>query len=198
MLAVVAPGAWRRLRIRCAAAVAVARPPKIDVPAELRANAPAGGNAELSRCERDVVRFLTPHYRTCSNFPGYFAAQGLNFQMLRQLLPEYFADRYGLILEVGCGTGFQSLLLSPHADTLVGIDIPGEYLGYVMPGFASSAEMATFLVNDCLVFSWTVLEHVPALPPADSFTHPMMEAGFAIERLLWLRDFNVAIVARKR
>jgi hypothetical protein len=31
----------------------------------------------------------------------------------------------------------------------------------------------------------------------DSFVHPMLEAGFALERLLWLRDFNVAIVARK-
>ena len=241
---------------------------------------------------------MQPHYEMFSHFPGYFRTQGFNFQLLRQLLSEYFPHRYGLILEVGCGTGFQSLLLSPHADRLVGIDIPGEYMGYVMPGFASSADMASFLVNDCfgvdwaefkdafpdkvpldessvdLVFSWTVLEHVPSLPPmfaemarvvkpdglmihvvpsimsalqtlvqenisaasprkwsfrewlkpkqwvipelhseflrgkatyndqlnlylTDSYVHPMMEAGFAIEKLLWLRDFNVAIVARK-
>lgn len=248
---------------------------------------------------------MQPHYRTFSHFPGYFRSQGLNFQLLRQLLPEYFTQRYGLILEVGCGTGFQSLLLSPHATRLVGIDIPGEYLGYVMPDFKSSADMASFLVNECfgvdwaefkdaypdnvplddngtdLVFSWTVLEHVPSLPPmmaemarvvkpgglmlhvvpsimsalhtlvqvnvaaavaprprsrwsfrewlrpkasaqwiipelhseflrgkadyndqlnlylTDNYVHPMMEAGFAIERLLWLRDYNVAIVARK-
>lgn len=147
------------------------------------------GNGALSRWEIDVARFMQPHYRTFSHFPGYFRTQGLNFQLLRQLLPDYFARRYGFILEVGCGTGFQSLLLSPHADQLLGIDIPGEYMGYVMPGFASSAEMASFLVNQCfgvdwaefkdafpdhvplsndsvdLVFSWTVLEHVPSLPP---------------------------------
>lgn len=269
-------------------------------PSDLRAIRDLAGNAALSRWELDAVRFLEPHYRTFSNFPGYFRTQGLNFQMLRQLLPDYFARRHGLVLEIGCGTGFQSLLLCPHAERLIGIDIPGEYLGYVMPGFASSAAMASFLVNDCfgvewaefrdafpsdvglddetvdLAFSWTVLEHVPELPPVmaemarvvrrgglmihvvpsvmsalhtlvqaniarpswrerlaavrhrrvrlgwsipelhseflrgrgdyndqldlyvtDHFAHPMLAAGFAIERLLWLRDFNVAIVARK-
>ena len=284
--------------------MAAARPLKIEVPTGLRELRALSGNAELSRWEHEVVHFLGAHYRTFSNFPGYFATQGLNFQILRQLLPEYFGDRYDVVLEVGCGTGFQSLLLAPHAERLVGIDIPGEYLGYVMPGFVSSAEMASFLVNDCfgvdwaqfrdafphdvglpaasadLVFSWTVLEHVPELPPmfaemarivkpggvmihvvpsvmsalstlvqenvrprslrsqlaavrrrqprlrlgrgwripelhseflrgrgdyidqlnlyvTDSFVHPVLEAGFAVERLLWLRDFNVAIVARK-
>jgi SAM-dependent methyltransferase len=273
-------------------------------PENLKAIRTLAGNASLSVWEQGVVRFMQPHYRTFSHFPAYFRVQGLNFQLLRQLLRDYFDRRYGLILEVGCGTGFQSLFLSPHADQLVGIDIPGEYLGYVMPGFKSSADMATFLVNKCfgvdwaefkdalpndvpladnsvdLVFSWTVLEHVPSLPPmfaemsrvvkpdglmihvvpsimsalqtlvsvnvtasapepprgrsirdffrqqpqqhwvipelhseflrgkadyndqlnlylTDSYVHPMMEAGFSIERLLWLRDYNVAVVARK-
>lgn len=273
-------------------------PEQFNPPDQLKRIRELAGAADLSRWELELVRYMQPRYATFSHFPGYFRAQGLNFQMLRQLMPEYFSKRYGAILEVGCGTGFQSLLLSPHADRLVGIDIPGEYLGYVMPGFSSSAEMASFLVNRCfgvdwasfhdafpsevpldadsvdLAFSWTVVEHVPELPPmfaemarvvrpgglmihvapsvmsamhtlmavnieeaaprkrswrellkprawaipilhseflrgkgtyndqlnlymTDTFVHPMLEAGFALERLLWLRDFNVAIVARK-
>jgi ubiquinone/menaquinone biosynthesis C-methylase UbiE len=279
-------------------------PVPFDVPDSLTAIRKLNGNAVLSRWEREVTAFMQPHYQTFSPFPRYFRTQGLNFQLLRQLLPEYFQQRYPMILEVGCGTGFQSLLLSPHAERMLGIDIPGEYAGYVMPSFKCSTDMASFLVNRCfgvdwtefkdafpdsvplddtsvdLVYSWTVLEHVPSLPPmfaemarvvkqdglmihvvpsimsaldtlvkanishslnrpqhrislrdwlkakviqhwvipelhseflrgkatyndqlnlylTDSYVHPMMEAGFSIEKLLWLRDYNVAIVARK-
>jgi ubiquinone/menaquinone biosynthesis C-methylase UbiE len=284
--------------------LAPSAPVPFSPPSDLLAIRSLNGNAALSRWEQDVARFMQPHYQTFSPFPAYFRSRGLNFQLLRQLLPEYFNQRYPMILEVGCGTGFQSLLLSPHADRLLGIDIPGEYEGYVMPGFKCSTDMASFLVNKCfgvdwaefkdampdqvptpndsvdLVYSWTVLEHVPSLAPmfaemarivkpdglmihvapsvmsaldtlvkmnishslehppkrqslrdrlkakvvqhwllpelhseflrgkanyndqlnlyvTDSYVHPMMEAGFAIERLLWLRDYNVAIVARK-
>jgi SAM-dependent methyltransferase len=270
----------------------------IEPPERLKAIRALQGEAEVAHWERDVVAFLEPRWERFTRFPGYFRVQGLNFQLLRQLLSSYFSHRFGTILEIGCGTGLHSLFLSAHADHLVGIDIPGEYVDYVQPPFSSSAEMASFLVRDCfrvewasfyeafpdhtpladgsvdLAFSWTVLEHVPDLPPlfhelarvvksgglmvhvvpsvmsalmtlvqanvsaasgsrwsirrylrsprwvipqlhseflrgnatyndqldlyiGDTFVHAMLEAGFVIERLVWLRDFNVAVVARK-
>jgi SAM-dependent methyltransferase len=138
-----------------------------------------------------IVDRMTPVRKRYTPFPRYFEVTALNFLVMRNLLSDLFPFdcKYGLILEVGCGVGVHSALLSRFCDRLFGIDIPGEYAGYVQPEFNSSADMARS-VNEHLstpnaefadafpdktplpdastdmVFSWTVLEHVPELPPA--------------------------------
>jgi SAM-dependent methyltransferase len=137
-----------------------------------------------------IVDRMTPVREQYTPFPRYFEVTALNFLVMRNLLRDLYPldRRYGLILEVGCGVGVHSALLSRFCDRLFGIDIPGEYAGYVQPEFKSSADMARS-VNEHLgtpnaefvdafpdkiplstarvdmVFSWTMLEHVPELPP---------------------------------
>jgi SAM-dependent methyltransferase len=273
-------------------------PPLLTIPNELKKIPSLSQRKVLSIWERQVIELLSANYQLFTPFPQYFRVQGVNFQILRQLLSEYFSARYGTILEIGCGVGLHSLFLCPHAERLIGIDIPNAYSGYTQKGFHSSPQVASAIVNDCfgiesaefyhgypedtklhnesidLVFSWTVLEHIPNLPqmfsemariikpdglmihvvptivsgidtllhanldqkkttltlrqilsqepipPAwiipschseyltnygdqlrlyvsDNYVHPMVEAGFEVERILWLRDFNNAIVVRK-
>ena len=152
------------------------------------------GNTDLdfqSWCV-EIVDRMTPVRERFTPFPRYFEIQALNFVVMRSLLRDLFPldRRYGMILEIGCGVGVHSVLLSRFCDELLGVDIPGEYAGYTPLGFKSSADVARCLAQDVLgvtntqfadafpdrlpaddnsvdlVFSWTVLEHVPDLPAA--------------------------------
>lgn len=160
-------------------------------------NMPVAAPAREPKTEEDFARwcielvgYLTPIRERFTPFPHYFEIQCFNFATMRRLLPDLFPlhRRYDLILEIGCGVGMHSLLLSRFANRLVGVDIPGFYAGYTPEGFKSSADVARAVVNDTfgvkhaefadafpdklplpdastdLIFSWTVLEHIPDLP----------------------------------
>jgi SAM-dependent methyltransferase len=144
---------------------------------------------EFSRWAQRLVGELTPIRERFTPFPLYFQTQIFNFVVMRRLLREYFPfDRpHESVLEIGCGVGAHSLLLSRFATRLLGVDIPGEYAGYLPPNFKSSVEVSRALVNEMygitnatfddafpnrlpceadsvdLIFSWTVLEHIPNL-----------------------------------
>lgn len=147
--------------------------------------------AEFARRVVQMVDEMTAVRERYTPFPRYFELQAFNFLIMRRQLGDLFAldKRYGAICEIGCGAGMHSALLSHFCDTLYGFDIPGEYHGYTPEGFSSSAAVAREVcgvlgVSNAafadayptelpladesvdLVFSWTVLEHVPDLPPA--------------------------------
>ena len=151
----------------------------------------------------ELVRFTTGIRERFTPFPRYFELQCFNFLTMRRLLPELFplGVRYDVILEIGCGVGAHSLMLSAFAHRLKGVDIPGEYSGFTAPGFGSSAEVSRAFVNGVfgvdhaefadafpdalgladnsvdLVFSWTVLEHIPDLDRAFAEMHRVIKPG---------------------
>jgi SAM-dependent methyltransferase len=148
-----------------------------------------------------VAEFLRNKYSYLTPFPRYYDTQALNFLTLRQLLPEYLEQRYSSILEIGCGVGVHSLFLSTLTEKLLGVDVPGEYLGYTPQGFNSSSEVARKIVNEIfqidhadfqdafpnklpcdsqsidLIFTWTVLEHIPNLEEAYAEMYRVLKPG---------------------
>ncbi len=106
--------------------------------------------AELGQYAAKLVAELTPIRERFTPFPLYFQTQIFNFVVMRRLLRDYFPfDKpYDLTLEIGCGVGAHSLLLSRFSKQLIGVDIPGEYAGYTPPGFTSSAHISRTLVNE--------------------------------------------------
>lgn len=159
----------------------------LKVPSELKIIPHFSDESNICQWERDVFQFLTPFAHIFTPFPNYFSYRGYLFQMMRQLLPEYFNKQYDLLLEIGCGLGFHSLLLRPYSIKQIGVDLPGKYIDYVRDPFSSSPEMASYLVNNCFnagvvfheafphqlsmlnqnsvdfLFSWCTLEHIPNL-----------------------------------
>lgn len=136
--------------------------------------------------ESRLVEELTARQAEFTAYPEYFRLRCNELRVVRGLLPHLFRrDQHENALEIGCGFGFQSALLSPYCRRLTGIDIPVEYDGYVPPGQGTSVELARKLVNEELglrhvsfahawpqdidasddafdfVYSAYVLEHVP-------------------------------------
>ncbi len=153
--------------------------------------------------ENQLIQLLSGDSELFTPYPEYFRLRGLEFRLLRQLLPEYLSisKQYSSALEIGCGYGFNTLLLAPNCQKLLGIDIPEAYEGYVPQAHASSVEMAKILVNDkflipeiefrtmwptdlklesesiSLIFSEYVFEHIPQLDRAAKEMFRVLEPG---------------------
>jgi len=178
---------------------------KIDVPPPLRNMPHFSNKKEITQWELSVAEFLSPYYSVFTPYEEYFRYRGNLFSMTRQLLPEYFNRQFDVLLEVGCGMGYHSLLLRPYAKKQIGVDIPGKYGDYVAKEFSSSPEMANFLVNTCFeqdvsfyeaypdklpmlgdnsvdfIFSWCLLEHIPNLtPPAKEWNRILKNGGIML------------------
>lgn len=158
---------------------------------------------EFQKWACDVAEYLKSNHQNLTLFPAYYTTQTFNFIVLRQLLSEYFNfdKKMESVLEIGCGVGIHSLLLSRFTNKFFGIDIPGEYLGYTPEGFNSSAEVAHHLVSEIfgvtnasfadafpdsipvedssfdLIYTWTVLEHIPELEKSYKEMYRVLKPG---------------------
>jgi SAM-dependent methyltransferase len=148
----------------------------------------------------EVAAYLKANQAHLTLFPRYYDFRAVNFSVLQSLFPEY-VKRQGRVVEIGCGVGMDSLFWSRYAGELLGFDIPGEYGGYTPPGFTSSAHVSRTLVCDVfgvtnatfadalpdslpvdsnsvdLIYTWTVLEHIPDLPSAYKEMHRILKPG---------------------
>jgi SAM-dependent methyltransferase len=148
----------------------------------------------------EAAAYLKANHSNLTLFPRYYEVRAIGFVVLQSLFPEYF-KRHNRVVEIGCGVGLDSLYWSRYADEMLGFDIPGEYGGYTPPGFTSSAHVSRTLVCDIfgatnakfedalpdslpvdsdsadVVYSWTVLEHVPDLPSAYKEMHRILKPG---------------------
>jgi SAM-dependent methyltransferase len=163
--------------------------------------------AEQSLWENALIGFFSSHWQSFTPFVDYFRVRGLEFRALRQLLAPLFGlqNRYKRGLELGCGYGFVSAILSPFVNDLLGTDIPEKYAGYVRGDFANSTEVSRQVVCDCLkvrnarfeaawphtlpcedreidfALSMYVLEHIPDLQAtARELARVMCAGGVAI------------------
>lgn len=75
----------------------------------------------IGRFEAAIGPYPTPEY--CKLRRGEFLLQ-------RMLLPEIFMQRFSSALEIGCGIGYKSLLLSEIAAHVDGIDMSEPYHGF--------------------------------------------------------------------
>ena len=156
---------------------------------------------EVIEWENRLILFFLSFSDLFTPFPDYFKARAYEFSILRQLLPEYFDLHlpYENILEIGCGYGFKSLLMSHMCGNLLGIDIPAKYKGYTRGNYETSVQIANMIVKDKfklgnvsframwpdkmdladnsiqLVFSEYVLEHTPNLSEAIREMHRVMQ-----------------------
>lgn len=175
----------------------------LHVPEELKGDRLFAQTGALVGWENELLSFFSTNYGLFTPYPDYFKMRCYEFRILRQLLPSYFDlnDKYDVILEIGCGFGFKSLLLSPFCDKLIGVDIPEKHKGYVKGDFKSSIDVAKVLVNETLglrgvefnhmwpdnlkvesdsvslIFSEYVLEHIPKLPEAVKEMHRVLRKG---------------------
>lgn len=177
---------------------------EIGVPTHLIGKKSFASEDELFRWENELISFFSSHYELFTPYREYFRLRCYEFRILRQLLPELlgFKSRFERGLEIGCGYGFKSLLLSHMCETLLAIDIPIKYEGFVRGNYGSSVEIARIIVTDkfqiknvafesawpdnllnvnsnsiSFVFSEYVLEHIPKLPKAMNEMFRVMQKG---------------------
>lgn len=167
----------------------------IAVPISLVGSKSFVSEDELMQWENELIAFFSHHYKLFTPYPGYFRLRCYEFRILRQLLPELlgFNRTFEKGMELGCGYGFKTLLLSHMCESFLGIDIPEKYKGYVRGNYSSSVEIAKIIVNDkfraknvtfecawpdnllnvdsdsiSFLFSEYCLEHIPKLSKAIS------------------------------
>ncbi len=173
----------------------------IIVPAHLAGKNSFESEDELFQWENELISFFTSYYDLFTPYQEYFRLRCYEFRILRQLLPNLlsFKSRFKRGLEIGCGYGFKSLLLSHMCETLLATDIPIKLEGYVRGNYSSSVEIAEIVVKDKFqiqnvtfetvwpdnllnvnsnsidfLFSEYVLEHIPKLPKAISEMYRVM------------------------
>jgi len=80
-------------------------------------------------------------------------------------------QRLGRVLDVGCGSGLQSVMLAPHADTVVGIDLSAALIGVATRRCKAYPHVHFQVANacalpfpdasfDCIVSYGDVLSHI--------------------------------------
>jgi len=156
----------------------------------------------LQARENYLNRYFTEHRDAFTKYPDYFRTRTYEFRILRSLCPEYFRiGQYAKILEIGCGYGYNALLLAPFARRLIGTDIPEKYEGYIRGDFKTSTQIARAIVNGTfkqdqiefeeawphdltlpdgsvdMIFTGYVLEHIPDLPRAIREMHRVLKKG---------------------
>ncbi len=109
---------------------------------------PSSGE-EIRKYEEELISFFTGHYRLFTPYEIYFKLRAYEFRIFRQLMPGYFdpARLHETILEIGCGFGYGALLLLPYCRNYLGLDIPGKWVGFVVGNFATSLDIAEFLIR---------------------------------------------------
>ena len=163
-------------------------PDKSDAGAKLYR--PLVNEDDFERWCLEVIDALTPQRERFTPFPRYFEVQCFNFATARRVMSDLFRlDRpYNAALEIGCGVGAHSVLLSRFARKLTAIDIPGELYVGTNREFRSAIQVARHVGGEIfkiphlsfveaypyfiplpdqeldLIFTWTVLEHIPDLP----------------------------------
>ena len=175
----------------------------LKVPTHIIGNKKFSSESAHTRWENALISFLSANYRLFTVYPNYFKVRGYEFRLIQQLLPSYFSihREYKTILEVGCGFGYKSLLLSPFGSRIIGTDMPERYGGYVVGAFSTSVDVSRTLVNDLfknrkahflscwpdrleiksgtvqLVFSEYLLEHVPDPSTVIDEMHRVLKDG---------------------
>jgi ubiquinone/menaquinone biosynthesis C-methylase UbiE len=124
-----------------------------------------------------ILHFCLDNSRQNETWPSYYKRRYLEFLSYLQFFPD---NRYGRILELGCGVGYQSAFLSNFADEVVATDLPEEDIVTHTPGMLKAMELHRQLnihnvkLMGCsaesmpfpddsfdMVYSSHVLEHIP-------------------------------------
>jgi ubiquinone/menaquinone biosynthesis C-methylase UbiE len=124
-----------------------------------------------------ILQSCKENFSHLERWPTYFDRRFLEFLSYSELFP---VSNLGNVLELGCGIGFQSALLSTMSDSVVATDLPDENMSTHTPGKIRlqslltglgienvshefcSAESLPFEDNSFdMVFSSHVLEHIP-------------------------------------
>jgi SAM-dependent methyltransferase len=175
---------------------------ELQIPDRLVGIAPFQSEGDAIRWENELIELFSSCYELFTPFPKYFQVRGYEYRLLRQLAPEYLGvhKRYRAGLEIGCGYGFKSIMLSRLVDSLIGIDIPVKYKGYVRGNYETSVDVAReigrrFALDNTrfaamwptelkledstvsLIFSEYVLEHVPDLTRGIQEMYRVLEPG---------------------
>lgn len=147
----------------------------------------------------DIYQFFRDNYQYFSPYEDYFYLRFNEYKLIKSLFKNPFSGNK--VLEIGCGFGFNSLLLSFDADQVVGIDIPEKYPSLVVGDNATSVEIAKEInsvlqirnidFKECwptditvcedesvdMVFSEYVLEHIPDLDSSIKEMHRVLKRG---------------------
>jgi ubiquinone/menaquinone biosynthesis C-methylase UbiE len=124
-----------------------------------------------------ILQSCKENFSHLERWPTYFDRRYLEFLSYSELFP---VSNLGNVLELGCGIGFQSALLSTMSESVVATDLPDENMSTHTPGKIRlqslltglgienvshqfcSAESLPFEDNSFdMVFSSHVLEHIP-------------------------------------
>lgn len=125
----------------------------------------------------NIFQFCRVNCTSIERWPSYFHRRYLEFLSYKSLFPQ---ERFGKVLELGCGIGYQSAFLAQIADHVVATDLPDENIDSHAPGMLQaqklheilnisnvellgcSAENLPFEENTFdMVYSSHVLEHIP-------------------------------------
>jgi len=124
-----------------------------------------------------ILQSCKENFSHLERWPTYFDRRFFEFLSYSELFP---VSNLGNVLELGCGIGFQSALLSTMSESVVATDLPDENMSTHSPGKIRlqslltglgienvshefcSAESLPFEDNSFdMVFSSHVLEHIP-------------------------------------
>ena len=93
----------------------------------------------------EMYLFFSQNYKFFSPYETYFYLRYNEFKLVSSLFPNIFDGKD--ILEIGCGFGFNSFMLSYKAKGVLGIDIPEKYSSLVVGEEATSVQVANELNN---------------------------------------------------
>ncbi len=175
---------------------------ELGIPDHLIGLSPFKSESEAIGWENELIELFSSCYQLFTPFPEYFRTRTLEHRLLRQLAPDYLGihKRYRKGLEIGCGYGFKSIILARNFDSLLGIDIPVKFKGYVRGNFENSIAVAQevgrqFGIKNTqfsamwptelqienssisLIFSEYVLEHIPDLVGGIREMYRVLEPG---------------------
>ena len=142
---------------------------------------------------KNIKEFCGENCRQNELWPSYYNRRYLEFLSYLELFPE---KQYGTILELGCGIGYQSALLSNFANEVIATDLPDQDIDTHTPGMlmaqelhsklninnvkfvACSAESLPFPDNSIdMVYSSHVLEHIPEQEKAVQEIYRVLKHG---------------------
>jgi ubiquinone/menaquinone biosynthesis C-methylase UbiE len=134
--------------------------------------------------EAGLVEQLTTRSGDFSPYPDYFRSRWNELRVIRSLLPHLFGPgQHERGLEVGCGYGFQTILLSTSCQHLTGIDIPVEYDGYVPAGKGTSVELARALAAELEVGNVDFAHAWPDAVEADDGAFDFLFSAYVVEHI---------------